>query len=171
MRSVPKGIGKVGLLAPKLSGLFLCPGRGIMIRKPSLYCENYSYGHSPHFIQARKAWEEKRYPVQLRYLGSNLFKVILKFGQSLHLYNHEPGRLLEHLEEYGNEQITYSIRYHLLGIKTDSFGTSMFSMSDEPLKRCKVPQRHKTTFGLLETDLPAIDSDGSAGSGSGARNG
>jgi hypothetical protein len=142
-----------------------------MIKKPSLLCEDYSYGHSPHFIQARKAWEEKMYPAQVRYLGSNLFKVIMKYGRSLELYNHEPSRLLEHLEEYSNGQITYSVRFHLLGIRTDGFGTSMFSMSDEPLKRCHVPESHKKTFGLREADLPQGDSDGSLGSESGSTNG
>jgi hypothetical protein len=30
MRSVSKGIGKVGLLAPKLSGHYLCPRKGAL---------------------------------------------------------------------------------------------------------------------------------------------
>ena len=142
-----------------------------MIKKPALYCEDYSYGHSPHFIQARKAWEDRRFPVKVRYLGSDLFKVILKNGRSLKLHNHEPGRLLEHLEEYSNGQLTYSIRFQLLGVKTDGLGTAMFSMSAEQLKRCQVPERHKKTFGVFDSDLPLGDSDGSLGSGSGSTNG
>jgi hypothetical protein len=142
-----------------------------MLKRPSLYCEDYSYGHSPHFIQARKAWEEKRFQVKVRYLGSDIFKLILEDGSSLKLHNHEPSRLLEHLEDYCNGEITYSIRFHLLGIKTDGFGTGMFSMSAEPLKPCQVSKKNKKTFGLFETDLPSSYSDGSRGAGSGASNG
>jgi hypothetical protein len=161
----------VGLLAPKLSGLFFAPERGIMIKKPSLLCEDYSYGHSPHFNQARRAWEEKQFPVKVRYLGSDLFKVILENGRSLQLHNHEPCKLLEHIEEYSNGQLTYSIRFQLLGVKTDGFGTSMFSMSAESLKPCQVTNKKKKTYGFFESDLPPGDSDGPLGSGSGSTNG
>ena len=36
MWSMPKGIGKVGLLAPKLSGLFSCPAKGASCSKDPL---------------------------------------------------------------------------------------------------------------------------------------
>jgi hypothetical protein len=58
-----------------------------------------------------------------------------------------------------------------LGVKTDGFGTSMFSMSAESLKPCQVTSKNKKTYGVFESDLPPGDTDGSLGSGSGSTNG
>jgi hypothetical protein len=136
MRSVSKGIGKVGLLAPKLSGLFLCPGRGIMPITAARHCGNFTIGHTPHFIQARKARELPWLDGKVSYLGSDQFQLDLEDGQILILRNHEPARLLSHLRLYGEWKVEYQSRYYLLGIQTGPKSTAMFSMGDKPLDSC-----------------------------------
>jgi hypothetical protein len=136
-----------------------------MTNRPAIYCDLHSYGHSPHFIQARKAWKGEHFQVKVRYLGSDFFKLILEDGSSLKLHNHEPGRLLEHLELYPHEPITYSIRYHILGIKTNGVGTAMFSMSLDPLKRCSMYSEKINTFGFFDPNFSSGSDSESPGAG------
>ena len=138
-----------------------------MINRPALYCDLHSYGHSPHFIQARKAWEGEQCQVKVRYLGSDLFKLIMQDGSSMKLHNHEPGRLLEHLELYPHEPITYSIRFHILGIKTEGMRTAMFSMSVDPLKQCSMFSKKRNTFGFFEADRSSKEKGNSSDSQNG----
>jgi hypothetical protein len=132
-----KGFGKVGLLAPKLSGLFSLPQkRGIMPRTPARHCGNYTPGHSPHHIQARKAIEGEWLNATVLYQGSDLFQLKLGDSRILVLRNHEPGRLNSYLEDYSGNTFRYSTRYKLLGIPTDARATAVFSMSDVALDPC-----------------------------------
>jgi hypothetical protein len=80
------------------------------------------------------------------------------------LHNHEPGRLLEHLELYPDEPITYSIRFHILGIKTEGMRTAMFSMSVDPLKQCSMFRKKRNTFGFFEADRSSKDEGSSSDS-------
>jgi hypothetical protein len=155
------GTGKVGSISPDAIGAFLLPQKWVLMTdRPALYCDLHSYGHSPHFIQARKAWEGQRYQVKVRYLGSDLFKLILQDGSRMKLHNHEPGRLLEHLELYPHEPITYSIRFHILAIKTTGMRTAMFSMSSDPLQRCSMFSQKRNTFGFFE-EYPSSEEEDS----------
>jgi hypothetical protein len=107
-----------------------------MPRRPSIKCTIYSAGHSPHFIQARLAAETSWLETKVDYLGSSLFQLTLEDGRILMVHNHEPGRLIEHLECYSEWVIKYSTRYHLLGIASGENTTAMFSMSEKPLGAC-----------------------------------
>jgi hypothetical protein len=72
---------------------------------------------------------------KVQYLGSNIFRLTLEDGQVLTRFNHEPGRLLEHLEWFGELAVKYQIDYCLLGIETGT-GKAMFNMSKVPLEAC-----------------------------------
>ena len=72
---------------------------------------------------------------KVEYLGSNIFRLILKDGQVLTRFNHEPGRLLEHLEWFGQEAAWFQEDFYLLGIETGT-GRAMFSLSCDPLAVC-----------------------------------
>jgi hypothetical protein len=139
---MPQGISKMGSKKPRAIGAFLLPQkRVIMPRTPTIRCSNHSAGHTPHFIQARKAQEGDWLDAEVSYLGSDLFKLVLEDSRILMLHNHEPGRLIEHLEEYADWSIRYSIRYYLLGIdhlvdKSSLKATAMFSMSDRRIDSC-----------------------------------
>jgi glutamine cyclotransferase len=133
---VPKGIGKVGSKSPDLSGLFLLPEeRGTMPRTPARHCNDYSPGHTPHFIQGLKSVEKEWVKARVEFLGSNIFQLELEDGQILTRFNHEPGRLLEHLDWFGEQSVQFQSDFYLLGLET---GTSrvMFSMSKVPLEAC-----------------------------------
>jgi hypothetical protein len=108
-----------------------------MPRQPARHCDDYSPGHTPHFIQARKAGEGEWLEAKVKYLGSNIFELTLEDGQILTRFNHEPGRLLAHLDAYGDWPIKFQIRYYLLGIKTGDRSAAMFSMSKQPLEACE----------------------------------
>ena len=137
MRSVPQGIGKMGSKSPEAIGAFLLPQeRGIMPRKPARHCGNYSAGHTPHFIQGIKSAGKKWLEAKVTYLGSDLFQLNLEDGQILTLRNHEPARLLEHLETYRGSRIRYQEGFHVLGIEVEERATAIFSMSRKPLDSC-----------------------------------
>jgi len=69
------------------------------------------------------------------YLGSNMFRLILEDGEVLTRYNHEPGRLIEHLEWFGQGAVWFQRNYYLLGIETGN-GRAMFSLSKQQIGRC-----------------------------------
>jgi hypothetical protein len=72
---------------------------------------------------------------KVTYLGSNIFQLALEDGQTLTQFNHEPGRLLEHLDWFGELAVKYQVDYSLLGIETGT-GRAMFNMSKVPLEAC-----------------------------------
>ncbi len=107
-----------------------------MPRTPARHCGNYSAGHTPHFIQARKAGEGEWLEAKVSYLGSDLFQLDLEDGRILTRRNHEPGRLLSHLDAYGEWPVRFQERYYILGIQSGAKNTAMFSMSEKPLEGC-----------------------------------
>jgi len=72
---------------------------------------------------------------KVEYLGSNIFQLLLHDGQVLTRFNHEPGRLLEQLEWFGQEAAWFQEDFYLLGIETGT-GRAMFSLSNAPLYSC-----------------------------------
>jgi hypothetical protein len=127
----------MGSKSPDAIGAFLLPQeRGIMPKAAARHCDDYSPGHTPHFIQARKAGEGEWLEAKVQYLGSNIFELTLEDGQILTRFNHEPGRLLAHLEAYGSWPVKFQVRYYILGIESGPGVISMFSMSKQPLEAC-----------------------------------
>ena len=74
---------------------------------------------------------------KVKYLGSNIFQLTLEDGQNLTRFNHEPGRLLEYLDWFGELALKYQSDYCLLGLETGT-GKAMFNMSKVPLEACSV---------------------------------
>jgi hypothetical protein len=125
------------LKSPEATGaFFIAPGRGTMPRTPARHCGNYSAGHTPHFIQGIRSAGEKWLEAKVAYLGSDLFQLTLEDGQILTLRNHEPARLLEHLDTYKESSVSYQGSFHVLGIKVEERATAIFSMSRKPLEPC-----------------------------------
>ena len=125
-----------GAFGPEAIGaFFIAPERGTMPRTPSRHCFNYSAGHDPHYIQARKAGEVEWVKAKVEYLGSNIFQLHLEDGQILTRFNHEPGRLNDYLDWFGESAVWFQNRFYLLGIETGS-GRAMFSLSTEPIRAC-----------------------------------
>ncbi len=125
-----------GAFSPEAIGaFFIAPERGIMPRTPSRQCFNYSAGHDPHYIQARKAGEVEWVRAKVEYLGSNIFQLHVEDGQILIRFNHEPGRLNDYLDWFGESAVWFQNRFYLLGIETGT-GRAMFSMSTEPIGAC-----------------------------------
>jgi hypothetical protein len=107
-----------------------------MPRAAARHCDNYFPGHTPHYIQARKAGEGEWQKAKVRYMGSDLFQLNLEDGQILMLRNHDPARLLGHLETYKESPVRYQAGFHVLGIKVEERATAIFSMSRKPLEPC-----------------------------------
>jgi hypothetical protein len=106
-----------------------------MPRTPARHCGNYSAGHTPHFIQGLRSVEKKWIKVKVEYLGSNIFQLLLEDGQILTRFNHEPRRLLEHLDGFGDEAAWFQEDFYLLGIETGR-GRAMFSLGKTQLTAC-----------------------------------
>ena len=68
-------------------------------------------------------------------MGSNIFQLTLEDGQTLTQFNHEPARLLEYLDWFGELAAQYQSDFYLLGIETGT-GRAMFNMSKGPLEAC-----------------------------------
>ena len=107
-----------------------------MPRTPARHCGNYSAGHTPHFIQGIRSAGKKWLEAKVTYLGSDLFQLDLEDGQMLLLRNHEPARLLEHLQTYKRSPVCYQEGFHVLGIKVEERATAIFNMSRRPLQPC-----------------------------------
>ena len=123
---------------PRPIGAFSLPQeRGIMPRTPARHCGNYSAGHTVHFIQGLRSVEKDWIKTNVEYLGSNIFQLQLEDGQILTRFNHEPGRLLEHLDWFGQEAAWFQSDFYLLGIETGT-GRAMFNMSKLPIEACSV---------------------------------
>jgi hypothetical protein len=106
-----------------------------MPRTPARNCGKYSAGHTPHFIQGLRSVEKEWVIAKVNYLGSNIFQIELEDGQILTRFNHEPGRLLEHLDWFGEQAVQFQRDFYLLGIETGT-GRAMFSLSKVPLEPC-----------------------------------
>jgi glutamine cyclotransferase len=106
-----------------------------MPRPPARHCGNYSPGHTPHFIQGLRSVEKEWVKTKVEYLGSNIFQLELEDGQTLTRFNHEPGRLIEHLDWFGQEAASFQSDFYLLGIET-GMGRAMFSFSQRQLNEC-----------------------------------
>ena len=125
-----------GAFSPEAIGAFSLPQkRGIMPRTPARHCGNYSPGHTPHHIQGIRSVEKKWVKTKVEYLGSNIFQLTLEDGEVLTRFNHEPGRLVEHLSWFGESAVQFQSDFYLLGIETGS-GRAMFSLSKVPLEAC-----------------------------------
>jgi hypothetical protein len=123
--------------APTYRGFFFAPERGIMPRQPARHCDDYSPGHTPHFIQGLRSVEKDWVRTKVEYLGSNIFQLELEDGRILTRFNHEPGRLIEHLDWFGQEAASFQSDFYLLGIETGR-GKAMFSLSKHQLEECKL---------------------------------
>jgi hypothetical protein len=71
------------------------------------------------------------------YLGSNIFQLTLEDGQILTYFNHEPTRLIEYLDWFGESAVAYQSDFYLLGIETGT-GRAMFNMSKVQLGACSI---------------------------------
>jgi hypothetical protein len=106
-----------------------------MPRKPARNCGYYSPGHTPHHIQGIRSVEKDWVKTKVKYLGSNIFQLTLEDGKTLTQLNHEPARLLEYLDWFGELAAQYQSDFYLLGIETGT-GRAMFNMSKAPLEAC-----------------------------------
>ena len=112
-----------------------------MPRTPARHCGNYSAGHTPHFIQGLRSVDKEWVKAKVEYLGSNIFQLKLEDGQRLTKFNHEPGRLIEHLDWFGQEAAWFQRDFYLLGIETGT-GRAMFSLSKKELTQCELSKNY-----------------------------
>jgi hypothetical protein len=106
-----------------------------MPRTAARHCGDYSPGHTPHHIQGIRSVEKNWVKTKVKYLGSNVFQLTLEDGQTLTQFNHEPARLLEYLDWFGELAAQYQCDFYLLGIETGT-GRAMFNMSKVTLEAC-----------------------------------
>ena len=84
--------------------------------RPPKNCGSYLPGHMPHWIQARKGWEDRvNLPLPGRLVStSDDGTVIIEVdGEQLRLWNHQPERVAEAAAQTRGT-ITYQSRWHLL---------------------------------------------------------
>ena len=102
----------------------------------TIVCTYSTPGHNPHPMQCNRASERQWFDVTVTYLGSDVFELKFEDVRRLRKHNHDPGRLIRHLEAYGGFPIRFQPNYRLLGITSGDKVTSMFDLSDEPIEPC-----------------------------------
>jgi hypothetical protein len=108
-----------------------------MPRTPARHCGIYSPGHTAHHIPGLRSVSMPWLKAKVKYLGSNIFQLELEDGQILTRFNHEPGRLLDYLDWFGELAVKYQSDFSLLGIETGN-GRAMFNMSKAQLGACSI---------------------------------
>lgn len=101
-----------------------------VIRAPKA-CGLYLPGHMPHWIQARKGWEDRiDLPVPCRLIdcGADGTILIEIAGEELRLWNHQPERLLE-VVDASRGAIKYQARWHLFLVESSPGGDHVFSVA------------------------------------------
>ena len=101
-----------------------------------IVCTSCLPGHNPNPMQCNRATEKEWFDVSVTYLGSDVFQLMFQDGTKLRKHEHDPGRLIHHLEAYSSFPIRYEPIYKLLGIKSGDIVTSMFHLSDIPIGPC-----------------------------------
>jgi hypothetical protein len=100
------------------------------IRAPKA-CGLYLPGHSPHWIQPRKGWEDQvDVPVACQLIGCrNDGLVTIEIGGSeTRLWNHQPDRLRD-AAKTSNAVIEYQDRWHLLWVGTSPGSRYVFCVA------------------------------------------
>jgi hypothetical protein len=87
-------------------------------------------------MQCNRASKREWFDVTVSYLGSDVFELKFQDGKRVRKHNHDPGRLIRHLEAYGQFPIRFQPTYRLLGIKSGDNVTSMFDLSEDPIMPC-----------------------------------
>ena len=101
--------------------------------RPPKNCGLFKPGHNPHWIQAKKGWEEKvDVPVPGRLIStSDDDTIVIEMdGQQLHLWNHEPQRIAEAAEASGGT-IEYQDHWGLLWVPSKD-GRYAFCVTRSP---------------------------------------
>ena len=101
-----------------------------------IVCTSCAAGHNPHPMQCNRASEKEWFDVDVTYLGSDVFQLKFQDGKKFKMHEHDPGRLIRHLEAYSGFPIRFEPIYQLLGIRSGDIVTSMFYLSDQPIGPC-----------------------------------
>ena len=65
-----------------------------------------------------------------------MFQLSFQDGVKLKKHEHDPGRLIRHLEAYSGFPVRFEPTYQLLGVKSGEISTAMFHLSDQPIGSC-----------------------------------
>lgn len=100
------------------------------IRAPKA-CGLFLPGHSPHWIQARKGWEDQvDVPVPGRLIGCHDDRTVnIEIdGKEIRLWNHQPERL-RGAAKASNGVIRYQDRWYLLLVSNSPGGSHLFCVA------------------------------------------
>ena len=103
-----------------------------------IICTSCAPGHNPHPMQCNRASKKEWFDVEVTYLGSDVFQLKFQADTKFNKHEHDPGRLIRHLEAYSGFPIRFEPTYQLLEIKSGDNVTSMFHLSDEPIGPCRI---------------------------------
>jgi hypothetical protein len=147
MWSVPKGAGKMRSKNLAVHGLFVAvEKRDVMhfIKTPAGMagqafdgkCRSYDPGHSPHYIQLRKAFESRRMPAY--WVGIELpstvrfsvDRIVRSFS------NHHPETILDLVTIHSGSELSWVEDFRVLIIETTTREGFAFSLSRQPIEVC-----------------------------------
>ncbi len=148
MRSVPKGIGKVGSKKPRrYRGFFIALEKrhqmhfietpiGVAGQAFDGKCRSYEPGHSPHYIQLRKAFESTRVPAEWVGVESpNTVKLSID-GIVGSFSNHHPETIQDLVTIHSASELAWVEDFRVLIIETTSPEGFAFSLSRQPIEVC-----------------------------------
>ena len=99
-------------------------------------CRSYDPGHSPHFIQLRKAFESARVPAEWVGVDSpNTVKLSID-GIVRSFSNHHPETIQDLVTIHSGSGLAWVEDFRLLIIETTSPEGFAFSLSKQPIEDC-----------------------------------
>jgi hypothetical protein len=148
MRSVPKGIGKVGSKKPRrYRGFsialekrhhmhFIKTPMGIAGQAFDGKCLSYEPGHSPHYIQLRKASESARVPAKWVGIESpNTVKLSID-GIVRSFSNHHVETIQDLVTIHSESRLAWVEDFRVLILETTSSEGFAFSLSRQTIELC-----------------------------------
>ena len=99
-------------------------------------CSLYFQGHNIHWIQAGQNRSYQDVPASVQHREGNCFLVSTGEDSIQVLYHHDPERLIEALQRYNSENLSFSPQGEILRITDEDEGDYLFSMSMKPLNDC-----------------------------------
>jgi hypothetical protein len=115
---------------------FIKTPRGVAGQAFDGKCRSYDPGHSPHYIQLRKAFESSRVPAKL--VGIELpSTVLLSIGDVVTAYsNHHPDTIQDLISIHSDGELVWFEDFRVLALETAGPEGFAFNLSSKPIDPC-----------------------------------
>ena len=101
-------------------------------------CKSYEPGHSPHYIQLRKAFETSSVPAKLLRIEHPSTVVLSIAGVVRSFWNHHPEIIQDLLTIHAGSRLAWCEEFRVLSLAATFPEGFAFSLSRQPIDSCQV---------------------------------